>query len=371
MIRVLVFGMTENPGGVESFLINYYRHINKRIIQWDFFCNSYNPVAYEQELIECGARCYHITARSDDWKKYRAELENVFREHAQEWDVIWVNVCSLANIDYLKIAKKYGINRRIIHSHNSENMDNLIRGLLHKINKRQIQKFATDFWACSDEAARWFYEKRIIQNSVVIHNAIDVERMKYDKGKRDLLRSKYGWQNKYIIGNIGRLHFQKNQLFVLEVFAQYLKVNEDAFLILVGQGDDLKMLKNKSEELELKNNVFFAGVQNDIQGWLSSFDLFLFPSRFEGLSIAALEAQANGLTTIASRRVIPEDVKMNENFYFMDLDLGADEWCKKIEELSDVPRANYKDVKQHFEEKGYDIVTEKDKLENLLLSQGK
>lgn len=139
-MRILVFGMTENPGGVESFLVNYYRHIDRNKIQWDFLCNSHNPVAYEDELISLGGRCFHISARSADRQKYRQELDSVFKEHAKEWSAIWVNVCSLANIDYLKVAKEYGIEKRIIHSHNSQNMDNWLRGLLHKWNKRQIGK---------------------------------------------------------------------------------------------------------------------------------------------------------------------------------------------------------------------------------------
>ena len=135
-MRILVFGMTENPGGVESFLVNYYRHIDRNKIQWDFLCNSHNPVAYEDELISLGGRCFHISARSADRQKYRQELDSVFKEHAKEWSAIWVNVCSLANIDYLKVAKEYGIEKRIIHSHNSQNMDNWLRGLFHKWNKR-------------------------------------------------------------------------------------------------------------------------------------------------------------------------------------------------------------------------------------------
>lgn len=94
-MRILVFGMTENPGGVESFLVNYYRHIDRNKIQWDFLCNSHNPVAYEDELISLGGRCFHISARSADRQKYRQELDSVFKEHAKEWSAIWVNVCSL------------------------------------------------------------------------------------------------------------------------------------------------------------------------------------------------------------------------------------------------------------------------------------
>ena len=367
MVRILVFGMTENPGGVESFLINYYRHIDKNKIQWDFLCNSHNPVAYEDELVRLGGRCFHITARSADRQKYRQELDSVFKEHAKEWSAIWVNVCSLANIDYLKIAKKYGIEKRIIHSHNSQNMDNWLRGLLHKWNKRQIGKIATDFWACSEDAAKWFYSGETLKKAVVIHNAIDVERMRFDEEKRKAIRTKYGWKDKYIIGNVGRLHFQKNQSFALDIFAEYLKKNKNALLVLVGQGEDERMLKEKADKLGIKDSVYFAGVQSDIQAWLSSFDLFLFPSVFEGLGIAGLEAEVNGLPTIASKRVIPEEVKINDSFCFIDLEAGANAWSEKIEELSSVERAEYCDVKKRFVEKGYDIDTETGKLETLLM----
>ena len=367
MVRILVFGMTENPGGVESFRVNYYRHIDKNKIQWDFLCNSHNPVAYEDELVRLGGRCFHITARSSNRQKYQQELDSVFKEHAKEWSAIWVNVCSLANIDYLKVAKEYGIEKRIIHSHNSQNMDNWLRGLLHKWNKRQIGKIATDFWACSEDAAKWFYSGETLKKAVVIHNAIDVERMRFDEEKRKAIRTKYGWKDKYIIGNVGRLHFQKNQSFALDIFVEYLKKNKDALLVLVGQGEDERMLKEKADKLGIADRVFFAGLQSDIQAWLSCFDLFLFPSTFEGLSIAALEAQVNGLTTISSKKVIPAEVKMNDNFYFMDLEAGAEAWSKQIEEISGYERAEYSEVKKRFVEKGYDIDTETGKLETLLM----
>lgn len=366
-MRILVFGMTENPGGVESFLVNYYRHIDRNKIQWDFLCNSHNPVAYEDELISLGGRCFHISARSADRQKYRQELDSVFKEHAKEWSAIWVNVCSLANIDYLKVAKEYGIEKRIIHSHNSQNMDNWLRGLFHKWNKRQIGKIATDFWACSEDAAKWFYSGETLKKAMVIHNAIDVERMRFDEEKRKAIRTKYGWKDKYIIGNVGRLHFQKNQSFALDIFAEYLKKNKNALLVLVGQGEDKRMLKEKADKLGIADRVFFAGLQSDIQAWLSCFYLFLFPSKFEGLGIAALEAQANGLTTISSKKVIPAEVKTNDNFYFMDLEAGAEAWSKQIEEISGYERAEYSEVKKRFVEKGYDIDTETGKLETLLM----
>jgi len=367
MYKVLIFGMTENPGGVESFLVNYYRHINRGEIQFDFLCNSYNSVAYEEELIKLGSRCYHISARIVNYKKYMQELNKIFKEHAAEWDAIWVNVCSLANIDYLKKAKEYGIRRRIIHSHNSQNMDSMLRGLLHQWNKRNIGKIATDFWACSEDAAKWFYSGEELRKSVIIHNAIDVDRLKFNEEKRKELKKKYGWEKKYVIGNVGRLHFQKNQLFILEVFKLYQVEDVDSVLVFVGQGEDEQMLKSKANELGIEEKVFFVGVQKDIQAWLSCFDCFLFPSKFEGFGIATLEAQVNGISTIASKKVIPEEVKMNQNFKFCDLELGAEAWSKEICKIKETPREDYDTIKKIIIEKGYDIKTEVEKVEKFLL----
>lgn len=366
MNRILVFGMTENPGGVESFLVNYYRHINRDKVQFDFLCNSYNDVAYEQELIEMGARMFHITARSENLKKYKKELKNLFAEHYKEWKAIWVNVCSLANIDYLKLAKKYGIRKRIIHSHNSQNMDNKLRGILHNINKKNITKYATDFWACSDDAAKWFYNE--LKNVVIIRNAIDVEKLSFDIDKRKKIRKNMGFNDSFIVGNVGRLHFQKNQKFVLDIFAEVIKRIPSAKLVLIGQGEDEAKLKERCKQLKIEENVLFMGIQKNIDEWLSAFDVFLFPSLFEGLSIAALEAQASGIPVLASANVISKEAKLNENFKFYSLDNTARDWAKQLLYLREnCKREAKKCVMQNFMQSGYEINTEVKKLEKLLM----
>ena len=365
-MRILVFGMTENPGGVESFLLNYYRHIDREKIQFDFLCNSYNPVAYEDELIGMGARTFHITSRRKDRTTYKKELEELFASHASEWSAVWENVCSLANIDYLKIAKKYGIRKRIIHSHNSQNMDSKLRGVLHRWNKLWIGKTATDFWACSEDAAKWFYSGKTLEKAVIIRNAIDVDRTRFDEEKRKAIRERYGWEDKFVIGNVGRLHFQKNQSFCLDIFSRYVKNHPESVLVIVGQGEDEQKLKTKARELGIEDSVCFTGVQRDIQAWLSSFDLFLFPSLFEGLSIVALEAQANGVPVLASKDVIPDEVVMNGNFVFFELGKSAEEWSRETEKMRSCKRLPYDTIKATFENKGYDINLSAGRVEDLL-----
>lgn len=369
MYRILVFGMTENPGGIESFLMSYYRNIDRGKIQFDFLCNSYNPIAYEKEINNLGGRCFHIIARSKNYRKYKEELQNIFQKYAKEWEAIWVNVCSLANIDYLKFAKKYGIRRRIIHSHNSANMDNGLRGLLHIWNRRNVDKFATDYWACSKDAACWFYDEKIMSKVIIIHNAIDVRKMQFNETTRQLIREKYSWGDRKIIGNVGRLHFQKNQLFIIDIFNLICKKIPDAILVLIGQGEDEEKIRKKIDDLKIQNSVYMMGLQSNISDWLSTFDLFLFPSIFEGLSISAMEAQASGVPILASDNVIPSEVKMNDNFCFLSLNENAESWAKNAcNMLQQAERIDYKMVKKAFEDAGYDIVMEAKKLEKILVN---
>lgn len=366
MYNILVFGMTQNPGGIESFIMNYYRHMNNQIIHMDFLCNSKEPIAYEDELVRSGSRCFHITARSQSYIRFHKDLRELFKEHGEEWDAIWVNVCSLANIDYLKYAKRYGIQRRIIHSHNSQNMDSFLRGMLHKWNKKRISGLATDFWSCSITAAEWFYSNKILGRVIIIKNAIDIESKRFDETKRSIIRQKNGWENKLVIGNIGRLHFQKNQLFLLDIFKEYLKNQPESILIMIGQGPDEEVLKKRADELQIKDNVFFAGVQEDIQAWLSCFDIFAFPSLFEGLSIAFIEAQANGLPIVISNNVIPKEIIFNNNIYECNLNDTAAEWSKSID-LAKGNRVDYSVAKRNLEAAGFDISLEAKKLESLFL----
>lgn len=370
MYKVLVFGITENPGGVEAFLLNYYRRIDRLKIQFDFLCNTHKQVAYENELKKLGGQVIHIAMRSKEPVRYHKELREFMERHASEYQAVWVNVCSLANIDYLKIAKKYGIEKRIIHSHNSQNMDNRARKLLHMFNRRRIMNYATDFWACSKDAARWFYKDDLQPQTVIIKNAIELSRVGFSEEKRKLIRNKYGIEDKFVIGNVGRLHFQKNQMFALDVIKCLSKRIPDCVLLLVGQGEDEKKLRQRMEELNIEDKIIFAGVQSDIGAYLSAFDVFLFPSVFEGLSIAGMEAQANGLPVISSYGVIPEELKLTDNFHFKKLEDGAESWAETIEKFStDLKRIDKQEIEERFTRAGFNIDTEIKRLEKLLMEK--
>lgn len=363
MKKILVFGITNLSGGVESVIMNYYRNIDKSKIQFDFLCNS-EIVAYEDEILKMGGKIYRVTARSKNYKKFKSELNDFFKQHAQEYSTIWVNLCSLANIDYLVYAKKYGIKYRIIHSHNSQNMDSKIRGIIHKINRLRINRFATDFWSCSDEAANWFYSKKIINSDkyLLINNAIDTNKFKYNPAIREKIRKELCFNNSFIVGNVGRFHFQKNHKFMIEIFRNLLELRPDSKLVLLGKGSKEEEIRNLVKELKIEDKVVFLGERNDIQDIIQGMDVFLFPSLFEGLPLALVEAQANGLPILASKDVISSKVKMSKNLEFVSLDESAKFWANKLNNvnLKNMSKENIEIIKQ----KGFDINTQVKLLEN-------
>lgn len=364
--RVLVFGMTENPGGVESAIMNYYRYIDRCKIRFDFLCNTKKKIAYEDEIRGNGDSIFKITARSRNIKKYKRELDEFFRKNAKNYEAIWVNVSSLANIDYLKYAKKYGIQKRIIHSHNSKNMDSLLRGLLHRINKMRIEKYATDFWACSRQAEEWFYSKRNKRRKdcVIVNNAVAIDKYMFDGARREKVRVEMGVnEDTIVMGNVGRLHFQKNQEFALDVFAEALKKTLNMEFWLIGDGPDRMKLVNRANELKIADKIRFLGVRDDVQDLFQAMDVLVFPSKFEGLPYALIEAQYSGLLIYTSNNIDELAVKISPRIYFLSLEDGPKKWAEEIMKHINIKCRNVK-----ITTNAYDIKNEAKKIERLLLS---
>ena len=369
MKRILVFGITENPGGVESVIMNYYRKIDRTKIQFDFLCNT-KVVAYEDEIVSLGGKIYRIAQRKENAKQFYNDLDNLFKNN--KFDAIWVNVCSLANIEYLKYAKKYGIKTRIIHSHNSANMDSKLRAVLHTLNRFRVGKLATHYWSCGDLASKWFYNKKIIQSDKhkIINNAIDIDKFKFDEKIRNEYRKNLNLENKFIIGHVGRFHFQKNQLFLIDVFNEIYKQRKDVVLVLIGQGEDEDKIKAKVKELNLEEVVKFLGVKNDVNNYYQIMDMFLFPSVFEGFGIVAIESQVAGVPTLCSTNV-PLDTKLTELASYHDLKDMKD-WVDSavnIIDNYDKKIKNRAEVSKTLINSDYDINRQVEEFEKLILEE--
>lgn len=372
MINVLVVGLTQNSGGMESFLYNYISKLNSSELHFDFLCYG-EQIAYKKEFSQMGCIFYRMPIRRKSPLQYYRELESFFKKNAKKYNVIWQNDCNLIYLDFLKWAKKYGIPFRIIHSHNSQNMNGKLKGIIHLYHKKKIGKIATNFWACSRNAGKWFYNDKILASSqyLLVQNAIDSSKYQFSEEYRRILRKDLGCEDKLVIGNVGRLHFQKNQDFLLDIFYEIQKEIQNSCLILVGQGSDENMLRKKSKDLEIQDKIIFLGVRKDIGALLSVMDIFVFPSIFEGLPIALLEAQASGLPVIASDKVIPHEVKISDSFQFISLNESAREWSKIVLKFAQQIKNEKPDrvcASEQIRNSGYDIYREANKLKEIFLS---
>ena len=373
-MKILVLGITKTYGGVESFFMNYYRKISNSSIQFDFLCVTSDKIAYQDEIEAQGSHVYRITARSKNPIEFKRELRTFFDKHGKDYDVLWMNDNSLSNVDYLKEAKRIGIPHRIMHCHNDRDMSSKAQAVLHRIHKCTIGKIATDYWACSDEAADYCFIGNARKKAVVITNAIDLNEKTFDPVKRIAFRRANDIDNRFVIGNVGRLHFQKNQMFMLDIMKELSNRTSamnmsQPVLILVGTGPDEENLRKQISDMGLENYVKLMGRQDDIQAVLSSMDLFLFPSVFEGLGIAALEAELNGLPVLSSDTV-PAITGVNPNYERLSLDSVSD-WVDKImDEMSpddSLGRISSHEARVNLKQAGYDIEIESDKLEKRFL----
>lgn len=367
MTVVLVVGMTPTPGGVEAFIRNYYSEMDHSRIRFDFLCSMTGKIAYEEEFRSEGSKVYHITSKRENPLQYTRQLRYFFRTYAKQYDVIWVNVNSLINIDFLVYAKKYGIKKRIIHSHNSCNMNGKLTEILHRINRKRIDYYATDFWACSKGAEKWFYRDDILPKARIIHNAIHVDQYLFNPADRRKYREELELKDTIAVANVGRLHFQKNQEFALKVFQKALERDRRLHLIFVGDGEDREKLEQQVQDLGLADCVTFTGIRYDVNRMLSAFDLFLFPSVFEGLSIVALEAQANGLPILASDRAVTDEDAFNSNVERLSLENSAEQWADKLLEMAyHSGRISSEQASLNLAGNGFDIQKEAPKLEAAL-----
>ena len=211
-------------------------------------------------------------------------------------------------------------------------------------------------------ASKYFFSNRIINSTRhhIINNAIQLQHFQYDEEKRKELRDKYNLNNKNVIGHIGRFQPQKNQEFLVEIFSRYLKQDNNAILMLIGQGENEDKVKQRISELGINDKVMLMGVRQDVNELLQAMDMFVLPSLFEGLGMVLIEAQAAGLPCVTSKDVVPDIVNVTGNVSFVPLNNNADEWAQKIYDTLQKTYERNKSIPM-LTEAGYDIAREADR----------
>lgn len=329
MIRVLQIVDSMQQGGIQSFLMNLYRNINRNEIQFDFLIFRNNLQWYEKEIDSLGGILYKAPGRRDGLIKCSKYLDNFFKSH-KEYDVVHYNASSLSFVEPLRYAKKYGVKTRIIHCHSSSFIGNPIHRILHKIHKRNIASLANVYLSCSEPATLWMFRNTSVQSKVqIILNGVDCKKFAYSDEKRKLYRNKLCIENNFVVGHIGRFSAVKNHLFLIEIFEAIKEKNDNAKLLLVGDGEMRSEIESLVALKRLTNYVIFLGNRNDINDIMQAMDILVMPSLYEGFPVTVVEAQASGLPVVMSN-TITSKVVVNKNVVLKDLNDNNVEWAKTI-----------------------------------------
>ena len=367
-IRILHVTATMDMGGIENFLINIYRIIDRNKVQFDFVINDRKKEdIFEKEIKELGGKIYKIPSIVEGGHfQYFKSLRKILKENNY---MIVHSHYNMVSGFILREAKKCDVKIRIAHSHNTNDQNlkkfNLINAY-KRVSKFLINKNATLKFACSKEAGEWLYSKNrfeIIKNGIVTKNYIFNENIR--KLKREELKIE---KEEIVLGHIGRFDLQKNHEFIIKIFNELVKLNLKYKLILVGDGKLKKEVEKKVRELKLEEKVIFLGVRKDVNELLQAMDLFLFPSLYEGLPVTMVEVQSSGLKSFISN-TISQEVDLNCGLInWLSLDQTAKEWAELINNTKAYKRRN---TINEIKKAGYDIEENIKKIEKVYLSFNK
>lgn len=352
-------------GGVEAVIMNYYRNIDRSKVQFDFICDEDSTNIPYDEIKKLGGRVI-ICPPYQKIFKYEKFLIDLFKKN--NYKIVHSNINALS-VFPLRAAKKAEVPIRIAHSHSTTNKKEWKKNLMKQALRPFSKKYATDYFACSELAGRWLFgDKTFEQGKVtIINNAIDLDKFKYDekirKEKRKELNIK---DNTLVVGHIGRFVAQKNHTFLIDIFNELHKKEENSILLLIGQGPLMSEIKQKVDSLGISDSVKFLGQRDDVNELYQVFDVFLLPSLYEGLPVVGVEAQATGNLCILSDSMTQE-TKILDTTKFISLDMSTEEWVSII--LNNYSKFKRHDTTDEITKNNFNIKKEKSELEKFYMQK--
>ena len=346
-IRVLHVVTYMGRGGLETMIMNYYRHMDRSKVQFDFLTHRDFRADYDDEIEALGGRIYHLPRLVPWSRSYRQALESFFDEHP-EYRIVHVHQDCLSSV-ILRAAKSRGIPVRIAHSHSSSQDKNL-KYIIKLFYKQFIPRYATDLFACGRDAGDWMFGKADYR---IVNNAIDAAGYRYCAQRSKTMRRSLGIPaDALVVGHVGRFSYPKNHGYLIDIFAAIHRKAPDAYLLLVGDGQSRKMIQEKVDALHISDRVIFTGLRPDVADLMQAMDAFVFPSLYEGLPLTLVEAQAAGLPCLISDHV-PLDCKLTPLVHQLALEDAPDVWADKVLALAQSARA---DTYKAICESGFDIL---------------
>lgn len=341
-IKILYMGMSRNFGGIEKFLINVCKNLDKEKFEISFLVRKGKKAFMQEELEEMGMKFFLMADRKINYRQHLKDLKKIFSEN--DFDIIHFNIMNFSYFERIMLANKYSKARLIVHSHSAK-MNNMSKKtmLLDKVGRFLTRNIKYDRIACGQKAGEWLFGKK---EFFILNNGIEIETFKFNKENRDEIRNEFAIKdNETVIGLVAKMDEQKNHLFLINVFYEYQKLNSNSKLMLIGEGPLKSEIENKVQELNIQDKVLFLGRRDDVNKIYSAMDIFVMPSLFEGLSISIVEAQANGLKCYTSTNV-DETSNVTGKVQFLSLLDGAKKWAdwiynsnneRDIEAISKIP----------------------------------
>lgn len=351
-IRVLHVFSVMDRAGAETMIMNIYRHIDRSKIQFDFVVHSSDAGDYDEEILSMGGRIFRVPKyKGFNHFQYKEAWKTVL-ETCSSHKIIHGHVRSTAVI-YLRLAKRIGM-KAIAHSHSTATSKNLL-GYVKYLYQFTIRYFADYFLACTKEAGVWLFGNNIVNGPkyAQINNSIDINKFKYDMTIRDKVKEELGLENKKVIGHVGRFEKVKNHSFLIDIFYEVSKIDDDCVLLLIGSGGLENKIREKVSHLGLTSKVIFTGVREDVNALFQAMDIFVLPSLYEGLPVTMVEAQTSGLPCVLSDN-ITRDVDITSNVQFLSIDSSSKIWAGAI--VKKIQNNNRKNLSEVVRSKGYDAI---------------
>lgn len=358
-IRILyVNGGLLDRGGITTYMLTFASYLKKKGILVDYIVHGDGIGEKEYIAKKMGSKIYHVPIKSKNFLMNLISISKVIKK--ENYKIVHSHM-DAGNAIVLWIAKCCKVPIRISHSHNTNFLtNNKFKIAINKLFKKMIKSNSTNLFACSKSASKWLYDN---SESTIINNAIILDNYYFNPKTRSLIREKYNLEDKFVIGHIGRFDYQKNHLFMLNLFSQLINEIPNSVLMLIGDGFLRKDIEEKAKKLGINEKVIFGGSVENANDYYNAMDMFLFPSKFEGLGISLIEAQINGLNCVISS-TIPEEAKLSRHVITHSLDDDMSLWIKSIKDI-------YKDNKRYelsYDSiKHFDIAYESDRLANIYL----
>lgn len=357
MKRVLeVFGEPVSNGGQESFVINVLRHMDMSDMSVDLLTPYYCDNEHYRKIVE--ELNGKIVALGVDFNpgKSRSNIKGVLTDYLKKnhYDVVHVHSGSISILVYVaQVAKKCGVEKVLVHSHCGVEKVTLKNIVLRTLTARSLKKNADVFCACSQVAGEAKFVPSVTNgNMTILKNGIDFQEFKLNDEIRNSIRKQYGLNAEdLVIGHVGRFSYQKNHEFLIDIFAELKKKAPSAKLMLIGSGELENDIKDKIKQKNLEDSVIMTGNVNNVNEHMQAMDVFLLPSRFEGLPIVGVEAQGAGLPVITSTNVSRE-LALTDGVKFISLHRTPEEWASVVYKAA---KKGKKDYQNELQEAGYDI----------------